>query len=148
MKPFRALFLGKAAYAMAWWAVFLGVVGVPLAALTIDGTRALYVRTHLQTATDAACEAAAQALDVPFFMATGRARIQLSTARGWAGREFSSSVIDQGIVLYSPALTSMTLLTPTIVRCTASAALDPLVQGFPRLEAQVASVSEVRVGRR
>ena len=46
-------------------------VGVPLSSLSIDVTRMMYVRGHLQTASDAACQAAVDALDTPHFIATG-----------------------------------------------------------------------------
>ncbi len=44
---------------MAWTAVFLAFVVIPLMALVADGARMFYVRGRLQTATDAACEDAA-----------------------------------------------------------------------------------------
>ncbi len=44
---------------LAWTAAFLTTVFLPLMLLVVDGTRLLYVRGRLQTATDAACEAAA-----------------------------------------------------------------------------------------
>ena len=50
--------------AYAWFAALMIFVGVPLASLSIDVTRMMYVRGHLQTASDAACQAAVDALDV------------------------------------------------------------------------------------
>ena len=47
------------ASSLAWTAVFLVTVLMPLMLLVIDGSRLLYIRGRLQTATDAACEAAA-----------------------------------------------------------------------------------------
>jgi len=44
---------------MAWAAIFLAFVVVPLLALVADGARMFYMRGRLQTATDAACEDAA-----------------------------------------------------------------------------------------
>lgn len=44
---------------LAWTAVFLTTVLLPLMQLVMDGSRLLYIRGRLQTATDAACEAAA-----------------------------------------------------------------------------------------
>ena len=40
-------------------AVALVFIALPLASLTVDVVRGLYVRTHLQVAADAACQAAA-----------------------------------------------------------------------------------------
>jgi len=134
-------------YAMPYYAAYLTFVILPLMILTIDIPRALYVRTHLQTATDAACEAAAQALDTRHYMATGEARIHLGTAAGWAAREFSGTVVDQGIVQYQPALTSVRLQGPLIASCTATAEVDTFITGAPPLNIRVASISETRVSR-
>ncbi len=73
---------------MAYFAAFLAFVVVPLAALTIDIVRAFYVYTHLQAATDAACEAAAQALDVSTFIRTGTRQIDLGLGTSYASREW------------------------------------------------------------
>ena len=45
----------------AFIAIAMVFIGLPLASLTVDVVRGMYVRTHLQTATDAACQAAADA---------------------------------------------------------------------------------------
>jgi hypothetical protein len=45
---------------MAWWAIILATVVVPLMALTVDITRAGAVKTWLAAATDSACNAQAQ----------------------------------------------------------------------------------------
>ena len=44
---------------LAWNAIFLAAVLLPLMALVIDGARLFYVRGKVQTALDAACEDAA-----------------------------------------------------------------------------------------
>ena len=49
----------EAGQSMAWAAVFLAFVLVPLLTLVVDGGRLFYVRLRLQTAVDAACEDAA-----------------------------------------------------------------------------------------
>ncbi len=134
---------------MAYFAAFLAFVVVPLAALTIDIVRAFYVYTHLQAATDAACEAAAQALDVSTFIRTGTRQIDLGLGTSYASREFAGAVVDQGVVEYSPALSGLRLLSPTIVECRASASLSLFVPAAsPSLTVRVASVSEMRVNRR
>jgi hypothetical protein len=56
VKPARRLEMGSS---LAWTAVFLTTVLLPLMQLVMDGSRLLYIRGRLQTATDAACEAAA-----------------------------------------------------------------------------------------
>ncbi|GAP06144.1 putative Flp pilus-assembly TadE/G-like [Anaerolinea thermolimosa] len=134
---------------MAWFAAFLAFVAVPLAALTIDVVRAFYVYTHLQAATDAACEAAAQALDVSTFIRTGARQIDLGLGASYAGREFAGAVVDQGVVAYSPSLSGLRLLSPTVAECRATASLTLFVPAAsPALTVRVASVAEMRVNRR
>jgi uncharacterized membrane protein len=61
---------------LAWTAVFLITVLMPLMLLVIDGSRLLYIRGRLQTAADAACEAAAwEAGDRSEYINTGQTRI-------------------------------------------------------------------------
>ena len=61
---------------MAWTAIFLTAVLMPLMLFVIDGSRLLYVRGRLQTATDAACEDAAWAAgDRPNYIDTGQTRL-------------------------------------------------------------------------
>jgi uncharacterized membrane protein len=61
---------------MAWTAVFLITVLLPLMLLVVDGSRLFYIRGRLQTATDAACEDAAWAAgDRPIYIDTGDSRI-------------------------------------------------------------------------
>ena len=61
---------------LAWTAVFLITVLLPLMLLIVDGARLLYIRGRLQTAADAACEAAAwEAGDRPEYINTGQTRL-------------------------------------------------------------------------
>ncbi len=61
---------------MAWTAIFLTTVLMPLMLFVIDGSRLLYVRGRLQTAADAACEDAAWAAgDRPNYIDTGQTRL-------------------------------------------------------------------------
>jgi len=138
---------GTSGQTMAYMAAFLAFVVVPLMVLSVDIVRAFYVRTHLQAAADAACEAAAQALDVPYFRAAGQGRINLALGAVWGQREFSAAVEDRGLRRYNPALGGMRLLSPTVAACTASASLDLLIPASPPLTVRVSSVSEMRTGR-
>jgi len=133
--------------AAVYWAACMTFI-VPLIALAIDMPRALYVRSHLQAAADAACEAAAMAVDVPVFRETGEAKIKYDDAKVWAAREFTATVADSGIWGYGPSLNSVVLETPLIASCVASANVDPLVPVSPAMNIVVRSTSETRVGRR
>ena len=71
----RHLLISRQGDAYAWFARMLVFVFIPLSSLSIDVTRMMYVRGHLQTANDAACQSAADALDVPLFIETNQKRI-------------------------------------------------------------------------
>jgi hypothetical protein len=127
--------------------VILSLAVIPLMALTLDATRAMYVHIHLQTAVDAACEAAVQELDVPYYISTGQARVDMARGRGNAYREFNNTVVEHGIVQYSPALYSVYLVSPTIAGCIASAQVERFIPFGPPFTPLVESISELRVGR-
>lgn len=129
---------------LAWFAVVLLVLGMPLASLSIDITRLMYVRGHLQTATDAACQAAADALDVRAFRDQGVRRIDAGRARAQAGQVFGATLSDSGRVRFSASL-SVSLSGPTIANCSSSATVEPLIPISPNLVARVNTVSELRV---
>ena len=62
---------------LAWSAIFLAFVLLPLMALVVDGSRLFYVRGRLQTALDAACEDAAwSGADYNAFRQTGQTRFR------------------------------------------------------------------------
>lgn len=130
---------------MPYMAIFLALVVVPLMILCVDVVRALYVRTHLQAAADAACEAAVQALDEPAFIQSGVKRIDLGKGAGWAAQHFSATCSEKGLVRYSPSLTSVSLRSPTIVFCAARAEVELLIPVSPALPVSVRTVSELRV---
>jgi hypothetical protein len=122
----------------------MAAVLLPLLSLSVDVTRAFYVRLHLQSAADAACEAAALALDVPQFRQTGRAEIHSGLAYDWAGREFAATLADQSAINYAAALGQISFTGPRTVLCRASAS----VPGFflrNAIRVEVVSVSEMRV---
>ncbi len=130
--------------AYAWFAVLMVLVGLPLASLSIDVVRLMYVRTHLQTATDAACQAAADALDVPLFITTGQKRINAGLGRAQAARVFVATLADSGKVRFSPAL-AIDFPAPTFAHCLASAAVDHIIPMTPPMNAVVETTSELRV---
>ena len=62
-------------YSMAFWAMFIAFVAVPMMALLWDASRYMDLRGELQMAADAAAVAAAQDADVPHFRQTGEVRL-------------------------------------------------------------------------
>lgn len=131
---------------MAWWAVVLALVGVPLMSLAIDISRLLYVRTHLQTAADAGCEAAAQGADFPLWQTGGPQRIQAAQAVANAQAAFWGTVVDRGLVQYQPALTSL-VPQGTVMRCAAEASVARLIPFTPPMSVRVEAVARMRFNR-
>ena len=128
----------------AFIAVALVFIGMPLASLTVDVVRGMYVRTHLQVASDAACQAAADALDVPVFRDTGVRQINHSLARSQASSMFYGTLPDASKVGFTPSL-SIGFLSSTIVRCRATASVVHLIPLTPPMNAVVETTSEMRV---
>ncbi|MCD4751956.1 MAG: hypothetical protein K8R40_02680 [Anaerolineaceae bacterium] len=133
---------------MALFAIMLLFVFLPLLAIAMNFPKAIYVRVQLQAATDAACEAAAQAVDYAAFQNAGDAQIDLGTGSGWAYREFIQSVINADIVEYSPSLNSIYRVSPLVVECNASASVAGYLHKFIGVDFIVSatSVSETRMG--
>ena len=134
----------RRADAYAWFAVLMVLVGLPLSSLSIDVTRLMYVRGHLHTANDAACQAAADALDVPLYVSTGQARINPGLARSQAGAVFVSALQDAGQVGYGPSL-SVGFPGPTFAHCIATALVAHIIPMTPPMDVTVEATSEMRV---
>lgn len=139
-----SLLRDRRASAFAWYAALMLLVGIPLSSLSIDVVRLMYVRGHLHTATDAACQAAADALDVPYFVSTGQARINPGLARSQAGSIFAATLQDSSTIGYGPGL-SIGFPGPRLAHCVASASVDHLVPFTPPMQALVETTSEMRV---
>jgi hypothetical protein len=141
----RRILLGTAGISAPYWTVIFATVLIPLASLSMDVPRALYVRMHLQAANDAACEAAAQALDIPKFQKTGTAEIDPGLARSYALREFNGTLRDQGVVDYKPSFAGLRLLSPRTAGCRATAILTRFVPATPPMIIEVYTEAEMRV---
>ena len=128
----------------AFISVALLFIGMPLASLTVDVVRGMYVRTHLQVAADAACQAAADALDVPVFRGTGVRQINHSLARYQASSVFYGTLPDASKVGFSPSL-SIDFPSSTSARCLATASVARLMPLTPPMNAVVETTSEMRV---
>ena len=110
--------------------------------LSSEIVRALYVNVHIQTAADAACSAAVQAVDVPHFVSTGELLIDSAEAAGYAQREFDATVARSNIEKYLPSLTGLSIITNKMVECHASAQLDWILPGVPTVIMNVLSAAE------
>lgn len=141
---FGRLVHSRKADAYAWFAALMIFVGVPLASLSIDVTRMMYVRGHLQTASDAACQAAVDALDVPHFITTGEARINAGQGRAWGRQVFAATLIDDSQVGYGYGI-GIDFPGPKLAHCTATATVDNIIPMTPGMHIVVETTSEMRV---
>ncbi len=144
-RTMKHLLLSRKGDAFAWFATFILVIGIPLSSLSVDVVRMMYVRTHLQTATDAACQAAADALDVPTYIQTSVKRIDPILARVQADREFSATLQDATRVQFT--IKSLSLDYPTLVdaHCVASVTVQHIIPMTPPMNVTVQTTSEMRV---
>ena len=139
-----SLIRSRKADAYAWFAALMLLVGVPLSSLSIDVTRMMYVRGHLQTASDAACQAAVDALDTPYFIATGEARINAGLGRSWARQVFTATLSDSSQVGYAYGI-GIDFPGPKFAHCTATATVDHIIPMTPAMNIVVETTSEMRV---
>lgn len=129
---------------MAWMAIIMVFLMIPMMGLTVDLTRAMYVRTHLQAANDAGCQAAADSIRVPLFQNTGKQEINASLMYSRAAGVFNATLRDANQVSFSPTL-ALQLQTPTSVECTASATVERLIPSVvPHINITLKTVSEMR----
>lgn len=117
-------------YSMAWWAVIFATVLVPLLALSIDITRLLYVRVRVQSAVDAACEAAASTADIPAWREAGIRRIDPGEAAANANYAFYRTAAEAGVVRYAPTLSRLEIVGDT-ARCRAKASVQSFILPIP-----------------
>ena len=140
----RRFWKNRKGYVLAYTAILIGTVAIPMLILSVEIGRALYVGVHLQAAVDAACEAAAQAVDVPFFINNGVLQIEPGTAAANAQREFDATVIYHNIISYNPSL-GISLLTSTLVQCSSSATMQWLLPFIPALTLHANALSQAKV---
>lgn len=130
--------------AYAWVAALMLLVGIPLASLSIDIARMMYVRGHLHTATDAACQAAVDALDVRRFISSGEAIINGGQGRAQAAQVFRATLTDATTIKYTESL-AVDFPGPKLAHCTATARVTHIVPMTPDMLVVVETTSEMRV---
>jgi len=131
---------------MVFIAVFLAVVVIPILILAVDVVRAFDVRTRLQTAADAACQAAVQAMSAPTYQGGGAEALEPARAQSQAYREFNGTVRDAGLVGYSPRV-AVSIIGPTRARCDAVAEVETFIPGAPQLRVHATAISDARAER-
>ncbi len=114
---------------MAWTAVFLSVMLMPLLMMIADGGRLLHVRNRLQTATDAACEDAAwSAADFAAYRDSGTTTFEINWY--WIGRAqstFQQTLFDQDSVQYTAWVQIVPDYANAIMNCQAAASVPLMV---------------------
>ncbi|WKZ38320.1 MAG: hypothetical protein QY332_10300 [Anaerolineales bacterium] len=128
----------------AWVAALMVFVGIPLASLSIDIVRMMYIRGHLHTATDAACQAAVDPLDHAHFFSTGQARIDFNRGRAQARDVFQRTLTDAETVRYVESLT-VDFPGPRFAHCAAVAQVRNIIPFTPGMTVRVETTSEMRV---
>ncbi len=126
-----SIYPSEAGSSMAWTAIFLATVLLPLMLFVIDGSRLLYVRGRLQTATDAACEDAAWAAgDRPNYIDTGQTRLGNNWyVVGVAQNTFTRTLGENTRMAFTPLL-SVTLDYPNNqIWCSATARVPVIFNG-------------------
>ena len=134
---------------MAWTAVFLITVMLPLMLLVIDGSRVFYIRGRLQTATDAACEDAAWAAgDRPEYIDSGQTRL----GNDWhvvevAQNTFISTLNERTRMAFTPELQVTLDDTNLQILCSANAQVPVLISAAgvtPQINVPVTTTASVR----
>jgi Flp pilus assembly protein TadG len=134
---------------MAWTAVFLMTVLMPLMLLIVDGSRLLYIRGRLQTASDAACEAAAWfAGDRSYYQDTGLIRIENEgKATAMALYTFTSTLLDRDRMSFSAQLSVYFDHTLNNIQCLAVAQVPVLFSTggiAPQVDIPAETLSTIR----
>ena len=143
----KRFFIDRRGYAMALNTVLIVMVAMPMMILSSEIVRALYVNVHIQTAVDAACTAAVQAVDVPHFVTTGELVINSDEAGSYAQREFNATVANSNIQKYSPVLSGVSIINNAIAECRATATMTWMLPGIPALTMDVFSAAEALARR-
>jgi len=110
---------------MAWTAIFLSFLLVPLMTMIVDGGRLLSVRNRLQTATDAACEDAAwSAADYRACRDSGDTTFEINWY--WIGRAqstFNQTLGEQATVQYSAWINIVPDFNTAYMNCSSAASV-------------------------
>jgi hypothetical protein len=133
---------------MAWTAVLFAFVLVPLLIFVVDGTRLFRVRSHLQTAVDAACEDAAwSAADRKQFRENGTTTYE-NNWHTWsvAHTTFQNILVDQSVMQYYPTMRVFPDFSNALMSCDAQAGVPLLIRGGA-VNISVSSVSQIRYRR-
>lgn len=135
---------------LAWTAIILAAVVLPLMSLVIDGSRLFSVRGRLQTAVDAACEDAAwSGADYRTFRDTGATKFipnlggVLAQARG----TFDNTLGDRSRVNFTASVSIVPDHAHVSMRCSAAATVPLTVALGAPVNIRTQAVSAIRFNR-
>jgi hypothetical protein len=132
---------------LAWTALLLALVVVPLLALLANSARLFLIRQEVQTATEAACEDAAwSAADRRTFRDTGTLTfLPAWQVQGFAQATFAASLPPQDKLKYGVAMRVTPDYVNQIVFCRTQVAAERLfARGWTRFTVQAASSIRTR----
>jgi hypothetical protein len=134
---------------LAWMAIFLSAVVLPLILLVAEGSRWFIIRGRLQTATDAACEDAAwSSADVRAFRRTGKITFaNLSETIPAAQNTFQRTLSSQEMMGYSASLSIFPDPGAALMACTGTASVRPSFGKSHPLQIVVHASSAIRFTR-
>lgn len=134
---------------LAWMAIFLGTVVLPLILLVAEGSRWFIIRGRLQTATDAACEDAAwSSADMRAFRRTGKITFAyLSETIPVAQDTFQRTLSSQKMMGYSASLSILPDPGAALMACTGIASVRPSFGKSQPMQIVVHASSAIRFTR-
>ncbi len=127
-------------YSMTFWAIFIGLVMVPMMALSIEVARYFFARSQIAAAADAASLSAAIEINKRVFVETGAVILPTSETYAWAQQAVNANcgyLIERGI---NPHVSGITISGNT-VQVSVSADLTLL---FPSI---VPNVTVIEIGK-
>lgn len=131
-------------YSMAWWAVFMAVLFMPLAGVAIEVPRYYLFRSHLQRTADAVAETAAYfGFDAVGFINSGNTRIDPHMAYQIALSTLASNIGWLGTQGY---LTGYSInITQREVMVELEGRMRLFITGVPSFPIRVRSTAQIRV---
>jgi Flp pilus assembly protein TadG len=130
---------------MTFWAMFIGLVMVPMMALSIEVGRFLIARAQISAAADAAALAAAVEINTRLFQETGIVALPSGNTQAWAQRVVNENCAGLRSLGITPRISSIVVKGNT-VQVSVNANLDLLFPDFvPDIPVTEIGRAEVRV---
>ena len=125
----RNILLSRHGYSMTFWAMFIGLVMVPMMALSIEVGRFLIARAQISAAADAAALAAAVEINTRLFQETGIVTLPSGNTQAWAQRVVNENCADLRSLGITPRISAV-VVSGNTVQVSVSANLNLLFPDF------------------